>query len=114
MAKPKYTLEELAADPSLKWCPYRRFEILWSDTHQTCVRFVRYEGDGVVVAADASCAEMPGSVPKTSVRRPSAGQDARAPLPQDQKEAMVALQKSLRRLRNTPKGPETPAEETQP
>ena len=68
--KPRYTAAQLANDPSLRWCPYRRWESLWSDVHQADMRFVRYEGDGMVrLATLDAIAELPELVREDQVRR---------------------------------------------
>ncbi len=61
--------DELVNDPSLRWCPYRMWETVWSDVHQAELRFVRYEGERVVLATLGGMAELPGTVGKLQVRR---------------------------------------------
>lgn len=60
-------------DPSLKYhSKYLKYELLYSDVHGGNVRFVRYAGgDNVVVATVDGMAEMPATVPLSSVRRAS-------------------------------------------
>lgn len=61
---------ELANDPSLRWCPYRKFELVWSDTHQTEMRFVEYlTGGKVTLATEAGMAVVEGSYDALSIRR---------------------------------------------
>ncbi len=72
MKKPKYTVEQLENDPSLRVCPYRRWETVWSDTLQADVRFVRYEGTMVRLATMNGIAELPDLVPELSIRRMTA------------------------------------------
>lgn len=60
---------ELDNDPSLAICPYRPYEAIWSDSHQVELRFVRYEGDEVVLAELNSMAELEGVFPLLSIRR---------------------------------------------
>lgn len=64
-----FTPEELANDPSLKWCSYRPWETIWSDRHQAELRFVRYDGEEVVLGTLGGMAELPGTVPALSIRR---------------------------------------------
>ena len=67
------TEAELINDPSLRWCPYRRWELLWSDLHQTEVRFLEYRGDLVAVATLNGIAPYPEPHPtRLQVRRKSA------------------------------------------
>ena len=61
---------ELRNDPSLRFCPYRKWETVWSDAHNVEVRFMAYVGDQVQVA-DLVMAPLPGYVPILSIRRPS-------------------------------------------
>lgn len=72
--KPKkieYTEAELANDPSLKWCPYREAEAVWSDLHRTDVRFLRYEEGKVRLATIDGISPLPDLVERTQVRRAS-------------------------------------------
>jgi hypothetical protein len=60
---------ELANDPSLRFCPYRPYETVWSDTHGQELRFLRYQEDAVVLASLNGMGELPGAVPALSIRR---------------------------------------------
>jgi hypothetical protein len=61
---------ELRNDASLRYCGYRPFEAVFSDTHDTEMRFVRYSGqDRVVLAEVNSMREIPDTFPMLSVRR---------------------------------------------
>mgnify|MGYP001558571523 CR=1 FL=1 len=67
-----HTELEIANDPSLRWCNYRRWETVYSDVHQAEVRFVRYEGDGKIrLASLDGIAELPETVEPLQVRRAS-------------------------------------------
>ena len=71
--KQKYSESELRNDPSLKWCPYRRAEVVWSDAHQAEVRFMEYVGcDRARTATLNGIADMPGTVHRLGIRRPTA------------------------------------------
>lgn len=63
---------ELANDPSLRWCPYRSFELVWSDAHATEMRFNGYNDDGTVSLANMAMSPVPGSYDPLSIRRPTA------------------------------------------
>lgn len=64
------TQEEITNDYSLKWhFPYRHGEALWSDTHQQMLRYIRHEGEYVVLATLNGIAELPKPVHKLTVRR---------------------------------------------
>ena len=72
--KPEWTPSQLANDPSLRWCPYRRHELVWSDAYQDCLRFWGYEGEGMVRLATLMLGRIDGPeglVPELSVRRPT-------------------------------------------
>lgn len=62
---------ELANDPSLRWCPYRSGELVWSDAHGDVMRFLRYESAGVALATQHGIAPVAGVYSPLSVRRPS-------------------------------------------
>lgn len=66
------TSVEIANDPSLRWFPYRMWELVYSDATGELLRFVRYEGDAVVLATVNGMAELPGTVGFLTVRRPTA------------------------------------------
>lgn len=70
--KRKPTEGELANDPSLRWCGYRRFELVWSDTHKTEMRFVEYLPNGKVRLANMMLGIIPGEYNASSIRRPTA------------------------------------------
>jgi hypothetical protein len=53
----------------LRFCAYRPYETVWSDTHGQELRFLRYAGDAVVLATLNGMGELPGTVPALSVRR---------------------------------------------
>lgn len=97
--KRQYTPAELMNDASLRWYPYKRMELVWSDTYNTEMRFVRYEADGSIVLANLMLGELPGSVDPLSVRRPSAGRPARPAMDEATKANIVARAQraSLRR-----------------
>ena len=60
-------------DPSLRWFPYQRLEMVWSDVHNDYVRFMRYLDDGTVkVATMNGISELEGSIPESKIRRPRA------------------------------------------
>ena len=64
---------ELVNDPSLKYCPYRTFELVWSDSHSTEMRFVAYLANGKVrLATEAGMAVIAGEFDVLSIRRPTA------------------------------------------
>lgn len=64
---------ELVNDPSLKYCPYRTFELVWSDSHRTEMRFVAYLASGKVrLATEAGMALVDGEFDILSIRRPTA------------------------------------------
>ena len=67
------TAAELANDPSLRFCPYRQWELVWCDERDECVRFHHYADVArtIVVVASVHMAVLPGSVPAASLRRPS-------------------------------------------
>ena len=67
------TPEEVANDRSLAWYRYRPYEVLFSDTHQACMRFVRYERGKVRLATINGMADVGGLFPVLSVRRASLG-----------------------------------------
>jgi len=86
MAKGKPTAAQIANDASLRWCPYRMFELVYSDTHGRPLRFVRYASPGqVVLATLGGMGELPGTVHELTVRRPSTMQAAPAPLSEAEK-----------------------------
>ncbi len=64
---------ELANDPSLKYCPYRRMELVWSDTFKAEMRFVEYVPCGKIRLANFSMGEVSGLYDPLTVRRPTAG-----------------------------------------
>ncbi len=64
---------ELVNDPSLRWCAYRQFELVWSDSHKTEMRFNGYNPDGTVNLANMAMGPVPGNVGALSIRRPTAG-----------------------------------------
>ena len=70
MAKSKHkaTPEEIANDPSLKWCGYQWGECVVSDTLGD-VRFIRYEADGIRVATISGIKELPDLVSPLQIRR---------------------------------------------
>jgi hypothetical protein len=69
--KRQHSPEEIDNDPSLKYCGYRPFEAVYSDTHGGLIRFHRYVGsDRVELAEMNSMAVIAGTVPALSVRRP--------------------------------------------
>ena len=70
-SKRGFSQAELRNDPSLKWCEYRFGEMLWSDIHQTEVRFARYEEELVRVCSLNGIEELPDLVSSVWVRRPS-------------------------------------------
>lgn len=62
-------------DPSLRWVGYRYGEVLYSDTHQTYLRFSRYDHKDpsrVVLASMNGIADLPGTVDEFTVRRDTA------------------------------------------
>lgn len=64
------TDQELANDPSLKWACYRKWEAVWSDSHNTVVRFCRYEECGNIrVAGLNTIGELPELVHPLNIRR---------------------------------------------
>lgn len=69
MKKIQFTPEQLANDPSLKYCPYRYGELVWSDQHKAWVRFGHYEGRNVHVLSYAGMAPLSGVVPDLQIRR---------------------------------------------
>lgn len=69
MKTTKYTAEDLTNDPSLKWNPYRKWELVWSDSHSEYKRFVRHEKSLVRLAEVHSLSELHSLVPRNSVRR---------------------------------------------
>ncbi len=71
MSKHKPTAEQIKNDPSLRWCPYRSMEVVFSDAHQTELRFIRYEGQMVRLAELNSIAELPELVQASTIRRSS-------------------------------------------
>lgn len=70
-AKIRHTPAELTNDPSLRWCSYRRWEMLYSDTHAGPVRFLEYVGDAVRVASMEGIAPLAELPTRLQVRRPS-------------------------------------------
>lgn len=64
-----HSAAELANDPSLRYCPYRKFELVWSDSHQTEMRFVEYVGDKIILATEAGMAVVDGLWDMLSIRR---------------------------------------------
>jgi signal transduction histidine kinase len=66
---------QLINDPSLRWCAYRMWEVVWSDVHQIELRFVRYENGKAKLASLAGMAELPDLVDPLSVRRPTVHKD---------------------------------------
>ncbi len=71
--KHKLSEAELANDPSLRWCGYRRMELVWSDTHKTEMRFVEYTPCGGVRLANFVLGVVDGVFDVLSIRRPTAG-----------------------------------------
>lgn len=63
-------------DPSVQFHgAYRKGEALWCESRQQIFRFVRMEGDNVVLSDHASMKELPGTVSMSDVRRYSASED---------------------------------------
>ena len=60
---------EIANDPSLRWCDYQKWESIWSDDLNQSVRFVRREGDRVVIATAEGIKEFEGTFDHLRVRR---------------------------------------------
>jgi hypothetical protein len=74
--KRKPTAAEILNDPSLRWVPYRRGELLMSD-ELGLVRFLAYNPAGLVeLASAAGIAPLGVAVGPLTVRRPSAGYTA--------------------------------------
>jgi hypothetical protein len=68
----KASPEELVNDPSLKWNPYRPWELLQSDAHCGLVRFLEYTDDGRVrVATVHGITPLPQTAEALQVRRPN-------------------------------------------
>jgi hypothetical protein len=88
--KQKFTEADLKNDPSLRWCPYRMWELVWSDVHNKPVRFVRYEDGKVRVGTLNGMAPLPELVEVHQVRRPSV-MDAPRILDDDVRKAKLHL-----------------------
>ena len=71
MAKKKYNPSpcELRWDPSLKFHDYQKGEVMTVAGLTDPCRFLRREGDNIVIATMA-LAELPFRIPKLSIRRP--------------------------------------------
>lgn len=91
MAKRKPNPDELANDPSLRWSPYSKWELVWSDAHNDQLRFVGYEEGGVRLATVNGIANLPGLVSPLSIRR--ADYQARSPLNEGEKGFLVNQKK---------------------
>lgn len=83
----KATDVEIRNDPSLRWNYYRPWEIVWSDLHNTEVRFLRYEGDKIAVASLHGITELSDRVGVLQIRRPSTMEGYNTP----QKDKCIAL-----------------------
>lgn len=84
MPRSRHTPAELANDPTLRDLPYRKWEVLWSDVHQTELRFGHYTSDGrIVLAGLNSCGDLDPPVDPLSVRRPvhTVGHTPSTPIP---------------------------------
>lgn len=92
------TVDELANDPSLRWNEYRHGETLHSDA-LGLVRFLRREGDQIVVATLAGIAEIAERQNALSVRRASVRSEVDTRLSETDRAAYVAQQKTLRNAR---------------
>jgi hypothetical protein len=77
--KHRPTPAELASDPTLRWWPYRRGELLWSDYHRDYLRFGGYTPERGVRLLSRALAELPGEVRADRVRRPGAGRGELGP-----------------------------------
>jgi hypothetical protein len=73
------TAAELVNDPTLRWWPYRRLELVWSDTHRAYLRFDAYVPFGKVRLLTFAGGELPGTHDPLSVRRPNAGRGENVP-----------------------------------
>lgn len=61
---------EIANDSSVKWTPYRRLELLWSDEKNAYVRFLEYDEDGRIrIASYEGMADLGESVDPLRTRR---------------------------------------------
>ncbi len=67
--KRQFTVEELANDESLQWCPYRKGEAVWSDIHGEALRFYRYVKDKVQLASLQGIAPLEELVSPLQIRR---------------------------------------------
>jgi hypothetical protein len=88
------TPEEIANDPSLKWCGYRFGELVWSDYHQESVRFVCYmlpSCEFVRLASLNSIAELPGEYHRLTIRRPSVMEASRKPMTESEKRLVAGM-----------------------
>jgi hypothetical protein len=64
---------ELDNDPSLRWAPaYHRMEAVYSESHQTVVRFGAYNADGTVSLLNLVGGPLAGTYRLETVRRVSA------------------------------------------
>ena len=93
--KLQFTDAELKNDPSLRWCPYRRSELVYSDVHQAPVRFLEYANDRVLLASLNGIAPLPVTAGRLQVRRPSVMTEQHQ-LPTEIRQGIVAEQKSKR------------------
>lgn len=73
MKTTKHTDEEILNDESLRWHPYKQWELVWSDVHGKEMRFYGYEDDFVRLATFgmAKIDDPDGLVRRDQVRRPT-------------------------------------------
>lgn len=71
MKKHKPTQAEITNDPSIRWTPYKKWEVVESDTYGL-VRFSGYAADGSVeLTTLLGMGQIAGSVQSTTIRRPT-------------------------------------------
>lgn len=72
MKKPTFSTVQLTNDPSLRWCPYRYGEVVYSDSHEKELRFLGYaDNANVRLGTINGIAEIAGHVNELTVRRPT-------------------------------------------
>lgn len=102
--KRKHSTEELVNDPSLRFCGYRPFEAIYSDSHGCEMRFVRYHDDAhVVLATINGMAETGGVFSVLSIRRASVQEGYSARLSEMDRQGILAEQKLSRISKKTGK-----------
>ena len=99
---------ELANDPSLRWCPYRQGELVYSDLHQAVVRFWEIEKKGIRLASLNGIAPLPELVRADQIRRPSVMREANKAMTQAEKVQVLLTAQEMHDRRTKKKSKKIP------